>query len=243
MRKKIIIILSLMCFFKINIFSGVHNPKSKLEDFNKIEDGKLVENLRNVCNIKSEVNDDTIKKEYDKIIDSVIDNGKNIEITKEVEDKNKDDRFVSFSYNLMILFELSSDKKSLKPVLINTSNGSFNCSTNDSLIEDYEILLINNKNSVEQYFKKDIVDNVNINFYNKNYYKIEDIANVFDKYKPDFFTIIVSSPNYNKQGYNNVKCGFIFKKTKDNKDIFKEDIKLIDDKKNCCGCKKDSKKK
>lgn len=231
-----------MFFFKINIFSAYYNPKSKLEEFNKIEDSKLVENLRNVCNIKSEVNDELIKKEYDKIIDSVIDNGKNIEITADIEKKNKDDRFVSFSYNFMILFELSSDKKSLKPVLINTSNGNFNYCTNELLIEDYEILVINNKKSVEEYFKKDIVDNININFYNKNYYKIEDIANVFDKYKPDFFTIIVGSPNYNKQGYNNVKCGFIFKETKDHKDIFKEDIKLKDDKKKCCNCKKDSKK-
>jgi len=241
MRKNIIIILSLIFFLKINIFSAYH-PKSKLEDFKKIEDGKLVENLRNVCNIKNEVNDELIKKEYDKIINSVIDNGKNIEITADIEKKNKDDRFVSFSYNFMILFELSSDKKSLKPVLINTVTGNFNYSTNKLSIEDYEILVVNSKNSVEQYFKKDIVDTININFYNKNYYKIEDIANVFDKYKPDFFTIIVGSPNYNKQGYNNVKCGFIFKETKDHKDIFKEGIKLKDDK-NCCGCKKKSKKK
>ena len=56
MRKNIIIILSLIFFFKINIFSGYHNPKSKLEDFNKIEDGKLVENLRNICNIKKLAN-------------------------------------------------------------------------------------------------------------------------------------------------------------------------------------------
>lgn len=229
-----------MCFFKINIFSGFY-PKSKLKDFKKIDDGKLVENIRNTCNIKSEVNDEFIKKEYDKIIDSVIDNGKNIEITEDIEKKNKKDRFVSFSYNLMILFELSSDKKSLKPVLINTSGGNFNHSTNNLFIEDYEILLINNKNSVEEYFKKDIVDNINSNFYNKDYYKIEDIANVFDKYKPDFFAIIVGSPNYNELGYNNVKCGFIFKETKAHKDIFKEGIKLKNDKKCCCR-KKDPKK-
>ena len=241
MNEKNIIIITLIFFFKINIFCG-YRSVSNIEDFYKIEDGNLIENLRKVCNVKDEVSDDIIKKEYNKVIDSVIDNGKNIKITEEIENKNRNDRFVSFIYNIMIIFEISDDNKSLKPVLCSTVNRNFNTCTNELCIKDYAILLINNKDSVELYFKKDIVDNINSNFYNKNYFKNEDIANVFNTYKPEYFTIIIESSEYNSQGYNEVKCGFLFKRTTKHKDIFKEDIKLKSDK-NCCDCKKCQKNK
>jgi len=199
-------------------------------DLIDIEIGDIFNALRKVCEVHENVKDETLKKEYDFILDQIIDNGKNKKPEK-VDDENKYERFVSFLYRLTIFFKLSNDRKSLVPVkcsdLPYISSGKFY--SNDYILFNLKPLKDNS-----HYFKKDVEENINKNFKDHEFIKIEEIVNVFKDYKPDYFYIIVDKPDHSSEREKPINYGFVFEKDPKHQNIFTDNVTFEERNKGCC---------
>lgn len=199
-------------------------------DLIDVENGDILKSLRKVCEIHENVKNEEIKKEYDFILDQIIDNGKNKK-PEGVNDENKNERFVSFLYKLTIFFKLSNDRKSLVPVkcsdLPYISSGKF-------YSHDYILFKLESLTDNSHYFKKDVEKDINDNFKDHKFIKIEEIVNVFNKYKPDYFYIIVDKPDHSSEREKPINYGFIFERDPKHQNIFTDNVSFIERKKGCC---------
>ena len=206
------------------------------KDLIDIENGNILTSLRKVCQIHDDVEDKTLKKEYKFILDQIIDNGENKK-PEEVNDENKNERFVSFLYKLTIFFKLSNDRKSLVPVkcsdLPYISSGKF-------YSNDYILFRLNFKsrnlleNDQSHYFKKEVEEGINDNFKDHEFIKIEEIVKVFNIYRPDYFYIIVDKPDHSSEREKPINYGFIFEKDPKHQNIFTDNVTFKERNKGCC---------
>ena len=198
--------------------------------------GDIINTLRKVCQVHNAVENKKLEEEYKFILDQIIDNGINKK-PEEVDDENKNERFVSFLYRLTIFFKLSDDKKSLVPVkcsdLPYVSSGKF-------YSHDYILFGLNFKsrnlleNGQSHYFKEDVEEGINEKFKDHKFIKIEEIAKVFEEYSPDYFYIIVDKPDYSSEYEKPINYGFIFEKDPKHKDRFTDNVTFVERKKCCC---------
>ena len=89
-------ILTFILSVNNNIFSCC-GPKPLNEDnLIDVNEKNIIEILRKVCQVHENVKNETLKKEYDYILDQIIDNGKN----KKPEKKKNEDKNLNY---LMII--------------------------------------------------------------------------------------------------------------------------------------------
>lgn len=237
MRIKNAFILTTYVFVNNKILSCCCGPKPiNKEDLTDVENGNIIDVLRKVCQVHSDVKNKKLEEEYKFILDQVIDNGKNKKPEK-LDDDNKNERFVSFLYKLTIFFKLSNDRKSLVPVkcseLPNIRSGKF-------YSHDYILFSLNfkSRNLLEDdqshYFKKDVEKDINDSFKDHKFIKMEEIVKVFNKYKPDYFYIIVDKPDHSSEYEKPINYGFVFEETLKHQNIFSDNVIITERKKGCC---------
>ena len=233
---KVYIIVLLTIFFNYKILSCCGPRRINKKDLINVENGDILKILREVCQVHNDVKNEKLEEEYKFILDQIIDNGKNKK-PEEVDDENKNERFVSFLYKLTIFFKLSNDRKSLVPVkcsdLPYISSGKF-------YSNDYILFRLNFKsrnlleNDQSHYFKKDVEKDINDNFKDHKFIKMEEIVKVFDKYKPDYFYIIVDKPDHSSEREKPINYGFIFEKDPKHQKNFTDNVTFKERNKGCC---------
>ena len=234
---KVYIIVLLTIFFNYKILSCCGPRRINKKDLLNVENGDILKILRDVCQVHNDVKNEKLEEEYKFILDQIIDNGKNKK-PEEVDDENKNERFVSFLYKLTIFFKLSDDKKSLVPVkctdLPYVDNGKFYSDDYILFKLDYKSrnLLVSN----QEKFKLDVEKTINENFKDHEFIKIKEIVNIFNQYNPDYFYIIVNEPDHSNEREKPINYGFIFERDKKHQNVFSDKVTFEDRTRGKCCC-------
>ena len=229
-------ILTFILSVNNNIFSCC-GPKPLNEDnLIDVNEKNIIEILRKVCQVHENVKNETLKKEYDYILDQIIDNGKNKKPEKK-KNEDKNERFVIYLYKLAIFFFFFNDNKKIIPV--KCAELPYNYHEKSFWSQDYVLFHLNYVprnllNNGQDNFKDNVEKEINENFKDQEFIKIEEIAKVFNEKKPDYFYITVAECDCSDKHENTIRYGFVFERNIRHQDVFSNKVSFEERKKGCC---------
>lgn len=158
----------------------------KLEDYVDVNDSNLVQKLREICKIDSNVKDEEIKKEYDDIMSYFINSDKEHKLEKILEKKKIPTNYV---YNFILIFKYDKENNRFVPYKL-TENHRISQFTEYFIAEEHNII---------HYYE----DKKNIKDYKFPGFPIpnDDLTNLFKDLEADYLMFSVCASFEYKIGF------------------------------------------